>query len=44
MPTRYISSKQGPLVPIGVLDPLESNSKVYSTFYYKKSIELQYPM
>ena len=40
MPTRYMSSNEGPLGPIGVLVPLESNSKVDSTFHYRKSTEL----
>ena len=36
--------KVGPLEPIGILAPSESNSKVDSTSHYKESIELQYPM
>ena len=40
MPTRYMSLKQGPLGPIGILTPLESNSKVDSTSHYRESIEL----
>ena len=39
-----MSSKRGPLGPIGVLAPSESNFKANSTFHYKESIELQYPM
>ena len=42
--TRYISSKWGPLGLIGVLNPSESNFEVDSTFYYRESIELRYPM
>ena len=44
MPTRYMSLKQGPLGPIGVLALSESNSKVDSISHYRESIELHYPM
>ena len=44
MPTRYMSSKWGPLGPIGVLAPSESNFEADSTSHYRKSTELQYPM
>ena len=41
MSTRYMSSKWGPLGPIGVLASLESNSKVDSISHYRESTELQ---
>ena len=41
---RYMSSKQGPLGPIGVLAPSKSNFEVDSTSHYKESTKLQYPM
>ena len=41
---RYMSLVWGPLGPIGILAPSESNSKVDSTSHYRESIELQYPM
>ena len=34
-----MSSKQGPLGPIGVLAPSKSNSKVDSIFHYRESTE-----
>ena len=40
MQTWYMSSKQGPLGPIGILAPLESNFKVDSTSHYRESVEL----
>ena len=44
MPTKYMNLEQGQLGSIGVLAPLESNSEVESTSYYRESIELQHPM
>ena len=34
----------GPLGPIGILVPLQSNFEVYSTSHYRESIELQNPI
>ena len=44
MPTRYLSLERGPLGPIGVLAPLESNSEVDSTSHYQELGKLQYHM
>ena len=44
MPTMYMSSERGPLGPMGILVPLEFDSKVDSTSHYRESTELQYPM
>ena len=40
MPSGLMSSKRGPLGPIGVLVPLESNFKVDSTSHYRESTTL----
>ena len=40
MTTRYMSLKQGPMGPIRVLDPSESNSEVDSTSHYKELTKL----
>ena len=37
-----MSSERGPLGPIGVLAPLESNSEIDSTSHYRESTALQY--
>ena len=39
-----MSLEQGQVGSIGVLTPLESNSKVDLTSHYRESIELQHPM
>ena len=44
MPSRNMSSKWGPLGPIGALTSLESNSKIDSIFHYRESTALQYLM
>ena len=40
MSTRYMSSKQGLLGPIGVPTPSKSNFEVDLTSHYRKSTEL----
>ena len=44
MSSWYMNLEGGPLGSVGVLTPLESNFKVDSTFYYRESTALQYPM
>ena len=36
MLSKNMSSKRGPLGPIGVLAPLESNSEIDSIFHYRE--------
>ena len=44
MSSRNMSSKRGPLGPIGILAPSKSNFEIDLASYYKESTALQYLM